>query len=54
MTKDTLKRWEPPVLGRIDLTADEVLNVGCKTSSGNAPHMDSGPCLSGVCAGEGS
>lgn len=42
-----------PVLEVIDLVAEEVLGIGCKSSSGGLA-VSFTPCTNGGCVGEGS
>jgi len=45
--KQNLKKpYDKPVLGKIDLLADEMMSVGCKTSYGGGPL---GPCVISGC-----
>ncbi len=49
------KTYEKPRLRTIELAAEEVLAVGCKTiSSGIAPGAVSPPCMIRNCSGRGS
>jgi hypothetical protein len=51
--KKNLQPYEKPRLRAIELSAEEVLGVGCKTVSGGASHMASG-CLAFNCFANGS
>ncbi len=47
--------YEKPVLRPIELVAEEILAVGCKTNiSGTAPRSATPPCMIRHCAGKGS
>jgi hypothetical protein len=46
--------YEKPRLRSIELAAEEVLAVGCKTVSQTAPNNPSPPCMIRHCAGKGS
>jgi hypothetical protein len=48
-------RYERPRLRVIELKAEEVLAIGCKTQfSGLAPGSNTPPCMVRHCAGKGS
>ncbi|MFZ2198249.1 MAG: hypothetical protein WAV13_10980 [Thermodesulfovibrionales bacterium] len=53
MEKGKKDKYEKPVLKKMDLTADETLAVGCKTTTSGGKAM---PCISGMikCSGTGS
>ena len=45
--------YQAPELTRVRLEADQVLGIGCKTTSGGSASGAS-PCTTGSCAAEGS
>ena len=47
------KPYEKPALRTIKLSAEEVLGVGCKTSSGGF-NVGSTPCMANNCSKKGS
>jgi hypothetical protein len=53
--KEMEKRpYERPRLRRIELAAEEVLVVGCKSQSGGIAYLNPPPCSAHHCAGPGS
>ncbi len=46
--------YEKPILRIIELSAEEVLSVGCKSSSGGFSVASPPPCIAHTCAGPGS
>jgi hypothetical protein len=48
--KGDKQSYEKPMLRVIDLSAEEVLSVGCKTSFGDPSGVAGSGCLSGVCS----
>ena len=46
--------YSKPQLRRIELKADEILAVGCKSSSGGFNLGSAPPCNVGTCSGLGS
>ena len=53
VNKEAKKHYERPMLRIIELAADEILSVGCKTSTGGRA-FGAIPCVAGSCAGQGS
>jgi hypothetical protein len=48
--KKTRQAYEKPVLRTIELTAEEVLGVGCKTSFGDSRGVAGHGCITGFCS----
>lgn len=53
--KQKKQHYEKPVLRPIELVAEEILAVGCKSvTTGTAPRSATPPCMIRHCAGKGS
>ena len=52
--KNSVRTYEKPKLRTIELAADEVLAVGCKTQSRTASGSASAPCWIRMCSYKGS
>lgn len=52
--KDEKQAYERPALRIIELSAEEVLAVGCKTGSSGFASGHPPPCMAHNCAGVGS
>lgn len=48
--KEKKDPYEKPKLRIIELSAEEVLGVGCKTSGGDPKGIAGNGCLTGVCS----
>jgi hypothetical protein len=46
--------YEKPMLRTIELAAEEILAIGCKTVGGTAPGSNTPPCQIRHCSGKGS
>jgi hypothetical protein len=46
--------YEKPRLRTIELAAEEILAIGCKSNTGNAPGSATPPCMIRHCSGKGS
>ena len=51
---DEKQTYEKPRLRTIELAAEEILAIGCKTNSGTAPGSSTPPCMIRHCSGKGS
>ncbi|NWF98586.1 MAG: hypothetical protein HXY52_06615 [Nitrospirae bacterium] len=55
LEKQQKQHYEKPMLRQIELVAEEILAVGCKSlSTGTAPKSATPPCMIRHCAGKGS
>ncbi len=46
--------YEKPRLRAIELAAEEILAIGCKSTAGTAPGSNNPPCMIRHCSGKGS
>jgi hypothetical protein len=46
--------YEKPRLRTIELAAEEILAIGCKSTMNNAPGSSTPPCMIRHCSGKGS
>ena len=50
--KENKQPYEKPKLGVIELSAEEVLGVGCKTRFGDPNGVAGSGCLTGMCSSQ--